>query len=721
MPPRKQFNIPTPERMSTRASNKEYHVPESLLRKTRCSPQEIAAEKAAMAKANAETEAFRDAAVSKAAEVESETLQEDKEFAANTNHPPTIDSPMPAPVKKPLPKPRPCRRLPLYGRKRISFTLLQHANGSNLPFTPPTDEDPFTDGEGETREARSPTPDSDSDNGPKTIGVKQPILTGPNKQKKGKQRAIRASIEKARGRSNSQEREVTSKRKGASPEYVLTCPSSSDFPLLTLSPFFVVVVVVVHRRHLSLSVSPSAPAPATKKTKADLEKESEAIEQAWRDIIRARADIKRARRAAQVEDAAAAAADDNDTLAPSSTSTNIKETAASPIKDTAVNLEDDAENAIHIANFLDDEEEETHLLDELTRRKTARRHLLEAHAVADADDMLKTIQGHEYIVSGKSGNAKEVAEVTFGSGFLLARKRNQITSIIKHNDTVKVKQNAFASSRATATTSGGATVTSTGTSTQALTEPTAAQAQAVLVITKSDKTKWKTAHIPEKMRPVFSGKVVLWARVLTGSLAPWATLSLEQMQKIPSGSASYFSVDNWGDHNIIVDGKTKKVKRATQYIKTLKGWKKEKWDEYLKAAWEHYEEPNRKQRNVIVIDDDEEEDANATDDDFVPFSQIAEQAVNNTQIFLDDMVRIAEEFDSAPQPLVGDSEGNNSRYGVPYNVSLVDLFDFTSTYWLDMVKRRAQRSLNDELELYSLIDLDADGDLDDEDAEAAGI
>ncbi|KAI0080516.1 hypothetical protein K474DRAFT_1657648 [Panus rudis PR-1116 ss-1] len=98
-------------------------------------------------------------------------------------------------------------------------------------------------------------------------------------------------------------------------------------------------------------------------------------------------------------------------------------------------------------------------------------------------------------------------------------------------------------------------------------------------------------------------------------------------KKIPNASAGHFSVDNWGDHTVIVDGKPKKVKRATQYVKTLQGWKKEKWEEYKKAAGEHCEESHRKRAGVIVIDEDEDEVAEDSDDDFIVQSDTDEPEV----------------------------------------------------------------------------------------------
>lgn len=53
----------------------------------------------------------------------------------------------------------------------------------------------------------------------------------------------------------------------------------------------------------------------------------------------------------------------------------------------------------------------------------------------------------------------------------------------------------------------------------------------------------------------------------------------------------------------------------------------------------------------------------------------------------------------------------------PIRLSIAELFEFSRDHWVDAVKRRGHRTLQDELELYGLLDLDADGDVDDEFAE----
>jgi hypothetical protein len=43
-------------------------------------------------------------------------------------------------------------------------------------------------------------------------------------------------------------------------------------------------------------------------------------------------------------------------------------------------------------------------------------------------------------------------------------------------------------------------------------------------------------------------------------------------------------------------------------------------------------------------------------------------------------------------------------------VKLVELFNFTEPYWISQYERAAQRTFDEELELYELLDLDAEGE-----------
>jgi hypothetical protein len=45
-----------------------------------------------------------------------------------------------------------------------------------------------------------------------------------------------------------------------------------------------------------------------------------------------------------------------------------------------------------------------------------------------------------------------------------------------------------------------------------------------------------------------------------------------------------------------------------------------------------------------------------------------------------------------------------------FSIPIRDLFDFMQSYWVEAYDKLAMRGLQDELELYELLDLDADGD-----------
>jgi hypothetical protein len=49
---------------------------------------------------------------------------------------------------------------------------------------------------------------------------------------------------------------------------------------------------------------------------------------------------------------------------------------------------------------------------------------------------------------------------------------------------------------------------------------------------------------------------------------------------------------------------------------------------------------------------------------------------------------------------------------IPWQVSISELFDFNKGHWVSTHERSASRSLNEELELYELLDLDAPGEED---------
>lgn len=53
------------------------------------------------------------------------------------------------------------------------------------------------------------------------------------------------------------------------------------------------------------------------------------------------------------------------------------------------------------------------------------------------------------------------------------------------------------------------------------------------------------------------------------------------------------------------------------------------------------------------------------------------------------------------------------------SITIKDLFDFTEPYWIDSYSKLGMRGLQDELELYELLDLDAEGDTVENEADEA--
>ncbi|EKM60620.1 uncharacterized protein PHACADRAFT_189745 [Phanerochaete carnosa HHB-10118-sp] len=51
-------------------------------------------------------------------------------------------------------------------------------------------------------------------------------------------------------------------------------------------------------------------------------------------------------------------------------------------------------------------------------------------------------------------------------------------------------------------------------------------------------------------------------------------------------------------------------------------------------------------------------------------------------------------------------------YGEPYKLPLAQLFNYQDRFWMTMVEKWGIRSLDEELEAYSIVDMDADGDYD---------
>jgi hypothetical protein len=66
------------------------------------------------------------------------------------------------------------------------------------------------------------------------------------------------------------------------------------------------------------------------------------------------------------------------------------------------------------------------------------------------------------------------------------------------------------------------------------------------------------------------------------------------------------------------------------------------------------------------------------------------------------------------QELIEAVETDDEELPVPspnaLSISIRDLFDFMQLYWVEAYGKLAMRGLQDELELYKLLDLDAKGD-----------
>jgi len=66
------------------------------------------------------------------------------------------------------------------------------------------------------------------------------------------------------------------------------------------------------------------------------------------------------------------------------------------------------------------------------------------------------------------------------------------------------------------------------------------------------------------------------------------------------------------------------------------------------------------------------------------------------------------------QELIKAAETDNNELPEPspdaLSIPIRDLFDFMQSYWVEAYDKLAMRGLQDELELYELLDLDADGD-----------
>lgn len=70
----------------------------------------------------------------------------------------------------------------------------------------------------------------------------------------------------------------------------------------------------------------------------------------------------------------------------------------------------------------------------------------------------------------------------------------------------------------------------------------------------------------------------------------------------------------------------------------------------------------------------------------------------------------ADEIISAPEIPSTAPPTTNILLCTPYKLKLVELFDYTNSFWLDAAEKWGIRSLEEVLEAYNLVDLDAEGE-----------
>ncbi|KAI0070095.1 hypothetical protein K474DRAFT_1713629 [Panus rudis PR-1116 ss-1] len=475
---RKKVSLPAvPKGMTTRAKNKDAHPGVPDMPQPRRSSHQVAEAKAAEAEADEAAEKVRQVAVSEAADVEAEILQEDAAFEAQARRPPTPQTAAPANNSG--------KRRP----KQWTYGDLEPGISAR-----PMEFESEDEGYAGDRAIMSSSEDSSEAEKPQTKG------------KKKKQRLLRAAIGKAR--------DAVPAGKGK-------------------------------RKEVSLSPERSATGENKKLKVANAKQsatEAAVDDDTWAEFKRQRAQRKAARRRRAANALAGVVPESAETA------NSIK----GQDKGEGEDNEDDNETT-HAANFLDDEEEEARLLQELAQRKRKDR---EAQALPKLID----IQVPKVITAGKSQHTSGTLEApntktSFGKGFLFARNHNQITTVVAKMDqpaapsgsggntasTVKGKQPAASGSGL-----------NTGSSTSTLVPQQlriahccirivfiaanhygAAAGEPVNAVVKPEqKSKWTTMHIPESMRALFSSKMIPRARALAGSNALWGPFLVAHTQAI---------------------------------------------------------------------------------------------------------------------------------------------------------------------------------------------
>jgi hypothetical protein len=111
--------------------------------------------------------------------------------------------------------------------------------------------------------------------------------------------------------------------------------------------------------------------------------------------------------------------------------------------------------------------------------------------------------------------------------------------------------------------------------------------------------------------------------------------------------------------------------------------------------------------NTMDIDSDNHDDSANNE---APLSnQILPQACAPASEIADHLCAMADADDDDEVELDGEAVGFPSELSVP----LAELFDFENNYWVEIQERVGYMGLDEEMELYQLLDLDANGEMED--------
>ena len=88
---------------------------------------------------------------------------------------------------------------------------------------------------------------------------------------------------------------------------------------------------------------------------------------------------------------------------------------------------------------------------------------------------------------------------------------------------------------------------------------------------------------------------------------------------------------------------------------------------------------------------------------------------DNDEDSLISIARNLQERSQLDDDTAGGPAGNHDFTRRVEKIKLAELFDFSNTMWIDITQRTCMKSLDKELELYELVDMDAEGEADDGD------